>query len=62
MNNKPALPSWLHFAESKYKAIAYLYGTPIGNENDYVLEVSLIRPVVFDYWGYKRNSFVEERK
>ncbi|KJH49806.1 sarcoglycan alpha/epsilon [Dictyocaulus viviparus] len=29
LKNRPALPSWLHIVHSRYKAIAYLVGTPV---------------------------------
>ncbi|KAE9413493.1 hypothetical protein Angca_006919, partial [Angiostrongylus cantonensis] len=29
LKNRPALPSWLHIVPSRYKAIAYLAGTPV---------------------------------
>ncbi|VDM58702.1 unnamed protein product [Angiostrongylus costaricensis] len=29
LKNRPALPSWLHIVPSRYKAIAYLVGTPV---------------------------------
>ncbi|MCP9265341.1 Sarcoglycan alpha/epsilon [Dirofilaria immitis] len=39
LNSRPALPLWLHLMPSRYKALAYLYGTAISPLNQVVIHV-----------------------
>ncbi|EPB76291.1 sarcoglycan alpha/epsilon [Ancylostoma ceylanicum] len=48
LKNRPALPSWLHLVPSRYKAIAYLVGTPVTGARQVTVHVFAKRLDTFE--------------